>query len=489
MKIPDAIAEVMIVTSKGLLVVIAILFESYSTLDAESLWHSGKNAQDIVSSSAVNKARADFVELSKTMNPTVVNIFTTQTIRFGGTMQGGIPGEGPDDLFRLFEEMLGQRGGRRFYFSRPVERKATALGSGFIINSEGYVITNNHVVNNADSIKVKLYNGEEYGADLKGVDPETDLALIKIKTKGKKSFEYANLGDSSKTEVGEWVIAIGNPLGLSHSVTAGIVSAKGKVIPEISIYNDYIQTDASINQGNSGGPLINTRGEVIGINTAIIRQAQGVAIEGIGFAIPINMAKKVLPQLAKGAKVSHQRGWLGISMGEIDSSIAEYLGIKPDTEGVIVAEVVPHSPAAKAGLKSYDLITAFDGKPVKSSQDLVVAVKRAEPGKKYGIDIIRKGKHRKLDVVLSTEKDDSYASPGGPDAGGSATGSVSSYGIYADDLDRETIKKYRLQGVTPYHGVLVVQVESNSPAARANIKVGDIILEVNQQQIKNTRDF
>ncbi|MBN1114743.1 MAG: PDZ domain-containing protein, partial [Oligoflexia bacterium] len=194
-----------------------------------------------------------------------------------------------------------------------------------------------------------------------------------------------------------------------------------------------------------------------------------------------------LPQLAKGVKVSHQRGWLGISMGEIDSSITEYLGIKPDTEGVIVAEVVPNSPAAKAGLKSYDIITTFGGKPVKNPQDLAVAVKRAEPGKKYGVDIIRKGKSLKLDVVLSTEKEENYASSAGSGSDGSS--SVSLYGIYADDLDRETIKKYRLQGVTPYGGVLVVQVESDSPAAKANIKVGDIILEVNQQQIKNTRDF
>lgn len=466
-------------TSKGLLVVIAILFESYSTLDAESLWHSGKNAQDIVSSSAVNKARADFVELSKTMNPTVVNIFTTQTIRFGGTMQGGIPGEGPDDLFRLFEEMLGQRGGRRFYFSRPVERKATALGSGFIINSEGYVITNNHVVNNADSIKVKLYNGEEYGADLKGVDPETDLALIKIKTKGKKSFEYANLGDSSKTEVGEWVIAIGNPLGLSHSVTAGIVSAKGKVIPEISIYNDYIQTDASINQGNSGGPLINTRGEVIGINTAIIRQAQGVAIEGIGFAIPINMAKFVKDQLLEHGEV--KRGQLGIMIQPIDNDMAKALDIEA-FQGILIQDVLEDSPAEKAGLEQGDVIIKLDGRAVEGAPGFRSKISMMSPGEKVELTIMRDGKEKDIEVTIG-EMDEKQTAR----LRASESGRTEKLGLEVEDLTEENAESYGFDA--DEKGVIITEVASDSAAAEKGLRPGQLITSVNRRAVENVEEF
>ena len=286
-----------------------------------------------------------------------------------------------------FEEFFGPGSGG----DGPSEgSQQKSLGSGFIIDREGYIVTNNHVVENADEIKVKLADGKEFEAKVVGRDPKTDLALIKIK--GSADLHPLNMGNSDDLKVGSWVVAVGSPFGLEQTVTAGIVSAKGRTIGA-GPYDNFIQTDASINPGNSGGPLINTRGEVIGINTAIIASGQG-----IGFAIPANMAKNVVPQLKDKGKVT--RGWLGVSIQEVTPELAQSFGIK-DKQGALVAEVFKGSPAERAGIEQGDVIVEFDGKQIKESKDLPQAVAATPVGKSVSLKLSRNGKAISKDLKVA----------------------------------------------------------------------------------------
>jgi serine protease Do len=347
--------------------------------------------------------------------------------------------------------------------------KQQNLGTGVIIDKEGFILTNNHVVALTDEIKVKLADEREFTAKIVGRDPKTDLALIRIEPDG--PFTPLPLGDSDKLEVGDWVIAIGNPFGLGNTVTAGIVSAKYRQIGTGS-YDNFIQTDASINPGNSGGPLLNTAGEVIGINTVIFSQSGGSV--GIGFAIPINMAKDLLPQLKKGKVV---RGWLGVMIQRITPDLKDKLGLK-DKKGALVADISPGGPADKAGIKRGDVIVSFDEKEIKEMKDLPYIVASTPVGKTVTVEVIRKGRTKSIQVEIGTleeEKEPPKVAEASPDLG-----------ITLKELTPELARNFDLSETS---GLVVVQVERNSPAAAVGMRPGDIILEIDQEPMKDLEQF
>jgi serine protease Do len=410
-------------------------------------------------SALMQGAPSSFTNLAKQASPSVVNISTVKVVKGRGQIPMPF---GQNDPFKDFFE-------RFFRDQMPRDFKQQSLGTGFIIDKEGFIITNNHVVEKADEIKVKFSDERELTAKVIGRDPKTDLALIKVDSD--KSFTPLPLGDSDKLEVGEWVVAIGNPFGLGNTVTAGIVSAKYRHLGAGS-YDNFIQTDASINPGNSGGPLLNTIGEVIGINTAIFSQSGGSI--GIGFAIPINMAKDLLPQLKKGKVV---RGWLGVMIQKITSDLREKLDLKDD-KGALVADVSPGGPAVKAGIQRGDVIVAFDGRPVKDSTDLPYMVASTPVGKTVSVDVLRKGQKKTLQVKigeLKEEKDAEAVSEAKP-----------KLGMTVEELTPEIMKNYRLSESS---GLVVVDVEANSPAAEAGLREGDVILEVDQKPAKALDGF
>jgi len=340
------------------------------------------------------------------------------------------------------------------------------LGSGVIINREGYILTNNHVVENAKEITVTLYSEKDYPAEVIGRDKKTDLALIKIDAK--EDLAVAPLGDSDRLKVGEWVLAIGNPFGLSETVTAGIVSAKGRVIGA-GPYDDFIQTDASINPGNSGGPLFNFLGEAVGINTAIVAAGQG-----IGFAIPINMAKEVIPQLKEKGRVT--RGWLGVTVQRITSQLAKSFGLKEE-RGALVSQVFKGSPAEKAGIKSGDVILEFDGKKVKEFGELSRIVASTPLGKTIPIKIFREGKMITLQATVAELEERAEAAEAPVQK---------TLGITVQNLTPEIARALGLEDTT---GVVVARVEKGSPADVAGINRGDVMQEVNHQLVEDVDDF
>lgn len=455
---------------------IFIILFVFTNLQSKTIWHTRSKLPSYIDDDAVQKMRSDFVLLAKEVRPAVVNISSKKVEKLSSVLGGA------GDLFDLFNQILnGQRSNLR---RRPLFKESKALGTGFIINENGFVLTNNHVVNNASSITVKLLNGEEYNAKVLGVDPEIDVALLKLDTK--KKLKYLYLGDSSKTEVGEWAIAVGNPLGHSNTVTAGIISATGRIMPEISVYSSFIQTDAAINPGNSGGPLVNKRGEVIGINTAINRYAHGIPIEGIGFAIPINVVKKIISQLKSGKKIKHKHGYLGISMNPLDENIAKTLGL-PLKAGALVVDVAKGSPADLAGIKAYDLITKLNNKNIEAPNDLVVLINNIPADTKVKLEIYRKKTKKTFTVKLAEriQKHNSVRKKG------RAHKRVvkDQQGLYLRNITRRLIKEYALYGVKEKEGVIVEQVEFGSKAMRYGIKDGDIILEVNKNKIKSVNEF
>lgn len=403
----------------------------------------------------------DFVEMAKQLKPTVVNISTEKKARQQRRQQARPFGPSPfgndpfQDFFdRFFDEQL------------PQSRAQKSLGSGFVISADGYILTNNHVVDGADEIKVKFDNGKELKGELKGSDAKLDLALIKVTSVDK--LPVAPLGNSDAIEVGEWVMAIGNPFGLSETVTAGIVSAKGRVIGS-GPYDDFIQTDASINPGNSGGPLFNAKGEVVGINTAIIAGGQG-----IGFAIPVNMAKSIIPQLRDKGKVT--RGWIGVSIQPVTKDLADSFGLAGE-KGALVSEVLPESPAEKGGIKSGDIITAFDGKEIKEMNDLPRLVAATVTGRSVAVKVIRDGKEEALTLVIEKMKD------GDED---SSTETQDKLGLTVKDLTKELAASLRSKDSA---GVVVTDVKMDSLAMNVGIQRGDILKEVNGTKITKVEDY
>jgi len=404
-------------------------------------------------------AAPGYADLVEKLSPAVVNIRVTKMEKMS---LPDLEGEGPGSFGPFFERFFGKG-----WQGRPVPQRGA--GSGFIISKDGYVVTNNHVVEGAREIVVKLAGGEEYSATVVGRDPKTDLALLKVKAG--KDLPAVALGDSEALRVGDVVVAIGNPFGLSNTVTAGLVSAKGRVIGA-GPYDDFIQTDASINPGNSGGPLFNLKGEVVGINTAIMAEGHG-----IGFAIPVNTAKLVVPELQASGRVT--RSWLGVSVQEITPDLAKTMGVA-DPQGALVADVVADSPAAQAGIKPGDVIVAVDGKPVKSSHELPRLVAAMRPGTAVDIKVLREGKNVSVRATLSAQDDKELAGRSGdaaPDRG--------KLGMAIQDITPQMAQGL---GLAEPRGVVVSQVEPGSPADEAGIKAGDVILEVNRTKVRNVRE-
>lgn len=399
-----------------------------------------------------------FAPLAKKVSPSVVNISTVKVIKEGE--QFALP-FGQNDPFRDFFN-------RFFGGQMPKEFKQRSLGSGFIIDKNGFILTNNHVIEKSDAIKVRLSDGSEYKAKIIGRDPKTDLALIKIKAHEKLT--PIPLGDSSKLQVGDWVIAIGNPYGLGNTVTAGIVSAKYRHIG-LGSYDNFIQTDASINPGNSGGPLVNTAGQVVGINSAIYSQSGGSV--GIGFAIPIDMVKALLPQLKKGKVV---RGWLGVMIQRVTEGLKDKLHLK-SKKGALVADVTPGGPADKAGIKRGDVIISFDGKEVKEMRDLPYMVAITPVGKIVTVEVVRNGKTEDFRVKIGELKGKKAEA---------ASKAVPDLGMTVQELTPELAKNL---GVSETSGLVVTQVEQNSPASDAGIQPGDVILQVDQIPMKSLDQF
>jgi serine protease Do len=406
-----------------------------------------------------------FVDLAKKTKPAVVNISVEQTVKGQGNMQFRSPFNENDPFRDFFDRFFNDQQG-------PKEYKQRGLGTGFIIDKEGYILTNNHVIAHSDKILVKLSDKKEYSAKVIGSDPKTDLALIKIEPK--ESLPVLPLGDSDKLEVGEWVIAIGNPFGLEQTVTAGIVSAKYRDI-HMGPYDNFIQTDASINRGNSGGPLLNTRGEVVGINAVIMSDGMGSGSVGIGFAIPVNMAKDLLPQLKEGKIV---RGWLGVGIQEITPELKEKFNLK-DNKGALVADVTADSPADKAGIKRGDAIVAFDGKEVNEFKDLPLIVSKTPVNKTVTVDVLRKGEKKSLKVKVGELKDNAETQVADEE-------SKTDLGLSVQELTPELAKK---MGLKNDKGLVVTQVEKNSPADDAELRPGDVIREVDQKEVKDVEEF
>lgn len=404
-------------------------------------------------------APGSFSHLAKKASPSVVNISTVKVIK--GGRQVPLP-FGPNDPFReFFERFFGDQAPRDF--------KQRSLGTGFIIDKQGFILTNNHVVEQTDEIKVTLNDKTEFDAKIIGRDPKTDLALIRIESD--HPLTPLPLGDSDKLEVGDWVIAIGNPFGLGHTVTAGIVSAKYRRIGA-GAYDNFIQTDASINPGNSGGPLLNTSGEVVGVNSAILSQSGGSV--GIGFAIPINMAKDLLPQLKKGKVV---RGWLGVMIQEITPELKDKLNLKEE-KGALVGDVVAEGPADKAGIKRGDVIVSFDGKEISEANDLPFIVASTPVGKTVTVEVIRIGKKEHFQVQIEELKEEREAQV--------VSEARPNLGLTVREMTPELARNF---GLSEASGVVVVQVQNNTPAQEAGLAPGDIILEMDQVPVKDLEQF
>lgn len=416
-----------------------------------------------------------FTEVVKKVSPAVVFIKVEKEVSTQ-TLDQSLAPFSNDDFFNYFFGFPFENDSqRRNYQQRTPQKKRKEIGqgSGFIISKDGYILTNNHVVGDADIVKVTLKNGETYTAKLIGTDPQSDVAVIKIKG---HNFPYIELGDSDVLEVGEWVLAIGNPFGLSNTLTAGIVSAKGRSEVGIANYENFIQTDAAINPGNSGGPLINLEGKVIGINTAIYSKSGGYM--GIGFAIPINMAQKIKNQLIEKGTVT--RGFLGVMIQELSEDLAKSFNLQ-GLKGVLVSQVVKNSPAEKAGLKQGDIITRYNGQQVERVGSFRNSISLFEPGTKVELDIIRKQEKKNITVVIGKLKDKDQLA-----AADSAKSSFEKLGLHLQEITPELENQYNLTG---RRGLLVSQVTDGSLAEMGRIQKGDIILEIDQHPINTIAEF
>jgi serine protease Do len=414
--------------------------------------------------------RSVFTDVARKVIPSVVSV----------SMERSVPAaQNPFEFF--FGDQFGDPsdGDPR----QPRNRKESGLGSGFIVDEKGLILTNNHVVEGAQKLTVQLADEREFEAEVVGTDKPSDIALIRIKHPP-AGLAPLRFGDSDKLQIGEWVVAVGAPFGLYESVTTGIISAKGRQNTGISTYGNFLQTDAAINPGNSGGPLVNLDGEVVGINTAIYSQSGGYM--GIGFAIPVNLARSIQAGLQKNGKV--ERGWLGVSIQSVSRDMAEALGQKVPEGGIVrgalIGDVVPDSPAEKAGVQRGDLVTRIDGAEVKDANDLMNRVALLAPGAKTELTVIRGGKEKKITVTVGKRDEGKLARQ----EGGGSGGSVAALGLAASDLDDAARRRYRI-GKRVKEGAVVAQVEPDGPAAEAGVRVGDVIVEADRRKISAAADL
>ncbi len=448
----------------GMLVCMMLVFlYARGKLVSQETQFDASKANTNVKTVAYDKGLPSFGPLVKQVRPAIVNISTTSVAK-GGDFNERF--SGPQDRFKDF---FGEDFFDRFFGGMPRrDFKQRSQGSGFIIDRDGYILTNNHVVEKAQVIKVKMTDGKEYDASVVGRDPKTDIALIRISAK--QNLPVVVFGDSDKLDVGDWVVAIGNPFGLEHTVTQGIVSAKGRAIGA-GPYDDFIQTDASINPGNSGGPLFNLHGEVVGINTAIFSGGQN-----IGFAIPINVVKDLLPQLKSKGKVV--RGWLGVLIQKVTPEIAKNFGLK-EAEGALVSDVTEGSPAEKVNIKRGDVIISYNGKQIKVMDQLPRLVAATEIGKRVKLGLMRDGKNMEVEVVIGEMKEEGLRASRKPET-------EKDFGLVVQDITPDIAKHL---GLKDKAGVIVTDVQPGSPAQNGDIKSGDVIKEIGRRPIRNINDF
>ena len=453
-----------------------------------TLYAANKQIADSDDVAAAQRFEKVFEQVVEQVKPAVVSITSVKVFKHTQQKQRKMPNDqyhsqprpGPNqeqdqDQFRDFRDFFGDDFFDRFFKPRSPEGeyKVQGLGSGVIIDSEkGYIVTNNHVVEDADELKITLGDKREFDGKVVGTDPQTDIAVVKIEGKNLPS---AKLGDSDTIRVGQWAIAIGNPFGLSQTVSIGVISATGRANVGVAQYEDMIQTDAAINPGNSGGPLVNIRGEIIGINTAIFTRSGGY--QGIGFAIPVNMVKTIMKDLVEKGKVT--RGWLGVVIQDITPDLAKSFNVTI-TEGVLVSEIQENSPAKEAGFERGDIVIEYDGKAIRDVNHLRNAVAQTEIGKKAKVKVLREGKEKELIVKIGEQPADLFA------AGTGAVPSGKDLGMTVQNLTKELAKSL---GIEEDSGVIVSEVQPGSPAAMSEIREGDLIKEVNRKKISNVAEF
>jgi serine protease Do len=427
------------------------------------------NPEDLPKFADTNKA---FVAVAQVVGPAVVQVQTVTKVT--GSSFPGFDMNPPDffggDPFQFF---FGPHGGE------PKDFYTEGNGSGVIVSSEGYILTNNHVVEGAKEIHVALTDGREFDATVVGADPSSDIAVIKIEAEG---LPVAPLGNSDDLQVGDWVVALGSPFGLENTVTAGIVSATGRTNMRLADYEDFIQTDAAINPGNSGGALVNLSGQVVGINTAIASRTGGYM--GVGFAIPVNQAKDVMEQLIETGTVT--RGWLGVSIQDVTPALRETLGLADTVKGALVGEVMSDTPAGKAGIKVGDVVVGMDGRAVSDANDLRNRVAAVRPGKNVRLELLRDGDEQTVTVTVGERPSDltpASTTPGGPPTRG---GKQTVRGITVGSLTPELKSQLGYDGDT---GVVILDVEGYGGAARAGISPGMVILKVNGVSVNDPGEF
>lgn len=438
------------------------------TLLALPLSAFGEDDQSIATLRRMGKA---FASIAEKASPAVVGIRATKMVRGDAKSRAYSYGDSNPFGEDLFDYLLRKRGSRRNEPQQPeVKEKEVAQGSGFIVAADGFILTNNHLVGEAQEIAVQLGDGRKFSGKIVGTDPDTDVAVIRIDA---NSLPYVELANSDTLEVGEWVIAIGNPFGLSHTVTAGIVSAKGRNQMGVANYEDFIQTDAAINFGNSGGPLLNLDGKAVGISTAIIGPGGNI---GIGLAIPISMAKSVYEQLKENGKVV--RGYLGVEIDDLEAGMGEFFATQ-NGKGAIVMKVLEDSAAAKAGLKTDDIIVEVAGEPVATANDLMNRVARYQPGSKIDVVVLRDGKRKTVAITLDKRPQEVAAAGGGAPTGGLL-------GMSVQTLTRQLAAQLGYEGLS---GVVVDEVEEGSLADEHGIEPEMLILEVNREPVRNVKQY
>jgi len=414
-----------------------------------------------VATMPIDSLSTAFERVARIVEPSVVNISTEQIVRGGGLPDG-------------FGEMFGDNSPFGFFFGQPRDQKQKSLGSGFVVDERGYILTNDHVVKDATKIKVRLQDGRELSGTVVGTDPQTDLAVIKV---NESNLPVVKLANSDQVKVGQWVLAFGSPFGLEQTMTAGIISAKGRYMT--GAYDNFLQTDAAINPGNSGGPLVNLNGEVVGINTLILSQSGG--FQGVGFAIPATMADNVYRQLIASGKVT--RGWLGVGIQEITPELAKSFGLKT-ADGVLVSQVEPNSPAAKAGLQPEDVILEYNGKETKSPRELSMAVADTKIGIPAKLKVFRDGRMMSINVAVGekpVERVEARTDPVDPTKPEGVK-----LGVTVENVTPEVARQLNLPSAA---GALVMDVQSGSPADEGGVRRGDIIREINHKPINNASDL